>query len=78
LNSKIQFDSQRDHLNNILQPDYLGIRNLQNMEKNQKQEYQNIYRNFLNSQINTKINIYNFKNLKEKENYSLKKKEYEI
>jgi len=78
LNSKIQFDSQRDHLNNILQPDYLGIRNLQNMEKNQKQEYQNIYRNFLNSQINTKINIYNFKNLKEKENYPLKKKEYEI
>lgn len=78
MNSKIQFDSQRDHLNNILQPDYLGIRNLQNMEKNQKQEYQNIYRNFLNSQINTKINIYNFKNLKEKENYSLKKKEYEI
>lgn len=77
-NSKIQFDSQRDHVNNILQPDYLGIRNLQNIEKNQKQEFQKIYRNFLDSQINTKINIYDMNNLKEKEYYSLKRKEQEI
>lgn len=77
-NSKIQFDSQRDHVNNILQPDYLGVKNLQNLAKNHKQEYHKIYRNFLDSQINTRVNIYDLNNLKEKEYYAMKNKEQEV
>ena len=77
-NSNINFGSQRDHVNNILQPDYLGVRNLQSLEKNNKQEIQKIYKNFLDSQINTKVNIYDMNDMKEKEYYSMRRKEQEI
>lgn len=77
-NSKIQFDSQRDHVNNILQPDYLGVKNLQNLEKNHKQEFHKIYKNCLDSQINTRVNIYDLNNVKAKEYYAMKNKEQEV
>lgn len=77
-NSRINFDSQRDHLNNILNPDYLGVRNLESLQKNHKQEFQKIYKNFLDSQINTKTNIYDLNNIKEKEYHAMKRREAEI
>lgn len=79
-NSKINFDSQRDHVNNIMNPDYLGIRNLYSLERNHKQEYQKMYRNFLDSQINTKFDLYdlNNHNLKDKEYHAMKRIEEEV
>jgi len=77
-NSKIEFDSQRDHVNNILNPDYLGIRNLYNLDKSHKQEFHKIYKNCLDSQINTRVNIYDMNEIKDKAYPTLKKKEQEF
>jgi len=77
-NSKMQFDSQRDHINNIMHPDYLGVKNLQNLDKNHKQEYHKIYKNFLDSQINTRVNIYDLINVKAKEYHAIKNEEQEV
>ncbi len=76
-NSKIRFDSQIDHVNNILQPDYLGVKNLENLAKNTKHEFQNFYRNCLDSQITTRVNIYDLTSMKhkEKEYNSIKQRE---
>jgi len=77
-NSNIKFDSQRDHVGNILQPDYLGVKNLQHLEKDHKQEYHKMYKNFLDSQINTRHNIYDLNNQKPKEYHAQKNKEQEV
>jgi len=53
-NLRVDFDSKKDHLNPILNPDYIGIRKIEDMEKNKKMEEQRIYRNMLNAQINLK------------------------
>ncbi len=53
-NNKFDFDSKKDHLNPILNPDYIGIRKIQDIEKNTKIEGQRIYRNMLDAQMNMK------------------------
>lgn len=54
--------TKKDHLNFILQPDYIPVRKLNEMEKNNKNEYQKFYRNILDSQMNYMINSPDIKN----------------
>jgi hypothetical protein len=58
---------KKDSLNFILQPDYIPVRKLNEMEKNNKNEYQKFYRNILDSQMDYMINspdqINNYKNV---------------
>jgi hypothetical protein len=59
---------KKDSLNYILQPDYIPVIKLNQMEKNNKNEYQKFYRNILDSQLNYVINspekqINNYKNV---------------
>lgn len=67
-NQKVDFDSQKDHLNPILNPDYIGIRQIENFEKNKKQKLQKFYKNQLDSQITTKISIYDVNHNANKDN----------
>lgn len=55
-NLRIDFDSKRDHLNPIMNPDYIGIRKIEDIEKNKKAEVQKLYRNMLDAQVSMKPN----------------------
>ena len=63
LNINVEFESKKtDHINPILNPDYMGFRRIESLEKNQKMAVQKIYKNILDSQLNTKINPYDINN----------------
>lgn len=66
-NAKLEFDSKKDHLNPIMNPDYIGIRKIDDLEKNKKMEVQKMYRDMLDAQISSKPNT-NDLNFKNKEN----------
>jgi len=53
-NMRMDFDSKRDHLNPILNPDYIGIRKIEDLEKNKKMEVQKMYKGMLDAQMHMK------------------------
>ena len=55
-NNRVDFDSKKDHLNPIMNPDYIGIRRIDDLEKNKKMEGQKIYKNMLDAQVIMKPN----------------------
>lgn len=55
-NIRVDFDSKKDHLNPIMNPDYIGIRKIDDLAKNKKMEEHRIYKNMLDAQMNLKPN----------------------
>lgn len=45
---------KKDNLNHILYPEYIGVKKLSEIEKNDRNEYQKFYKNMLDSQMNYK------------------------
>lgn len=70
-NFRVDFDSKKDHLNPIMNPDYIGIRKIDDLEKNKKMEGQRIYRNMLDAQINLKPNANEWSSVNKENTISL-------
>ena len=55
-NNRVDYDSNKDHLNHIMNPDFIGGRKIHDLERSKKIEGQKMYRDMLDAQINLKPN----------------------
>lgn len=53
---------KKDNLNHILYPEYIGVKKLYEMEKNDKNEFKKFYKNILDSQMNYKSSSPDYNN----------------